>query len=412
MKPTVLLASTCRWFSAARLAIAFQAAGCAVDLVAPNGHPATRTRALRATHRFRGTAPSASFHAAIRRAAPDIVLPCDDLAALCLHRLYREIERQPGSHAAVLAMLTRSLGPAANFPTIDSRSALIAVARAHGVRAPETAAIESEAALLEWIRTSGLPAVLKSDGSAGGSGVKLVRTEPEARLAMRALTAPPLAARAVKRALFDQDRTLLLPTLRRTRPTLNAQRFVPGRDATTSIAAWEGEVKALISVSVERTQSENGPASVLRVIEHAEMCSAAVTLARELNLSGLYGFDFVLEVATGHAHLIEMNARGTQTCHLPLGTGRNLPLALASMLRGEAIPESASVTDRDLIALFPQEWVSHPDSPYLAAAYHDVPWSEPALVKESIDADARQRTWYSPRRFVSLYKKLMASRDV
>ena len=69
MKPKILLATTCRWFSAARLAIAFSDIGCYVEMVGPWGHPAVKTRALRHRYSFRGLAPSASFHAAIKEGA-------------------------------------------------------------------------------------------------------------------------------------------------------------------------------------------------------------------------------------------------------------------------------------------------------------------------------------------------------
>ena len=408
MKPKILLATTCRWFSAARLAMAFAEVGCHVELVGPGGHPASKTSALRHRYRFRGLAPVASFQAAIDKAQPDLVLPCDDLSTILLHELYSDLSREGEPGKRTMGVLRRSLGPQANFGVIDSRSSLMELARSEGVRAPETAVVTRDS-LGSWLTEHGFPALLKADGSAGGRGVQVVRTMAEAKEAFEELNAPPLAARAIKRAIFDQDRTLLKPCIQRRSPVVNAQVFVPGRDATTSVACWEGEIVALISVEVIETQSNKGPASVLRLIDHPEMSRAAEKITKRLQLSGFYGFDFMLEEQSNRANLIEMNARATQTCHLAMGTGRNLPVALSAMVSGEPIPETKPISDRDMIALFPQEWQSNPASHYLRFAYHDVPWREPKLVKACIDFYLGEKTWYSSRRLVELYRKMTAS---
>ena len=48
MKPTVLIATTSRWFPTARLAMALASAGCIVEAVSPPGHPIAKTRCVRA----------------------------------------------------------------------------------------------------------------------------------------------------------------------------------------------------------------------------------------------------------------------------------------------------------------------------------------------------------------------------
>jgi hypothetical protein len=408
MKPKILLATTCRWFSAARLAIAFSDIGCNVEMVGPRGHPAVKTRALRHRYSFRGLAPSASFHAAIKEGEPDLIVPCDDLSAIHLHRLYLELSQPGKAETPAMAVLRRSLGPPASFPILESRSDLMALARSLGVRVPEYSVVTRDN-LTEWLSRNGLPAVLKADGSAGGRGVQVVRTVSRAQEAFAELSAPPLAARAIKRALFDQDRTLLTPWIQRRAPVVNAQVLVPGRDATISVACWEGEIVAAIAVEVIKTQSPGGPSSVLRLIDSPEMSRSAEKIVNKLGLSGLLGFDFILGEQNGCATLIEMNARATQICHLPMGTHHDLPVAISAMAGGETIPATKRISDRDFIALFPQEWHSDPTSGYITTAYHDVPWQEPRLVKACIDFYTAQRTWYSSRRLIALYRKFSTS---
>jgi hypothetical protein len=408
MKPKVLLATTCRWFSAARLTIAFSEIGSAVEMVGPRGHPATKTTALKYRHSFRGLAPAASFRAAIDGSNPDLIVACDDLATTHLHRLYSLLVQKGEGDTRTACVLRQSLGPESGFSTLESRSKLMDLARSLGVRTPETAVVTKDS-LAPWLMQNGFPAVLKADGSAGGLGVQVVQTMAAAEYAFAELSAPPAALRAVKRALFDQDRTLLKPSLQRTAPVINAQVLVKGRDATFSVACWEGKVVAAIALEVVKKQMEGGPSSVVRLIDHPEMSDAAEKIVGQLGLSGFFGFDFILGEQNDYAMLIEMNARATQVCHLPLGTHRDLPVALAAMAGGEPIPPSRPVSDREVIALFPQEWHGDPASEYLATAYHDVPWREPRLVEACVDFYIGQKKWYSSRRLVDLYRRVSTS---
>jgi len=408
MKPKILLATTCRWFAAARLTMAFSEAGCPVEMVGPHGHPATKTTALRHRYSFRGLAPAASFETAIDRSQPDLVIPCDDLAAIHLHKLYLHLVKTGEGDTRTALVLRRSLGSETCFPTLESRTKLMALARGVGVRTPETSMVTRDT-LSPWLMEHGFPAVLKADGSAGGLGVQVVRTMAMAEQAFAELSAPPAALRAVKRAIFDQDRTLLKPCLHRDVPVVNAQVLVSGRDATIAVACWEGEVVAGVAAEVIKKQMQGGPSSVLRLIDHPEMTGSAEKIVRRLGLSGFFGFDFILGERDNCATLIEMNARATQICHLTLGTHHDLPVALSAMAGGEPIPATRRVTDRELIALFPQEWHSDLGSEYLTTAYHDVPWKEPRLVKACVDFYTGQKRWYSSRRLVELYRKVSAS---
>jgi hypothetical protein len=102
----------------------------------------------------------------------------------------------------------------------------------------------------------------------------------------------------------------------------------------------------------------------------------------------------MLEAHTENAYLIEINPRTTQVGHLALGAGRDLPAALYAALSGDSISASPKVTDKDTIALFPQEWMRDPASEFLRSGYHDVPWEEPVLVSDCIKKGRAQRAWY------------------
>ena len=395
MKPTVLIATTDRWYPAARLGMALAKAGCRVEAVCPADHPIAKTSAVRDVCSYSGLAAVKSFGEAIARTKPDFVVSGDDLATRHLQELHDRARRLGDAGNSICALIERSLGASESFPIVYARTAFIELARAEGLRAPATEVIHDKAGLRKWISRVGLPTVLKADGTSGGDGVRVVHTAEEAEPAFQKLQAPPLLARAAKRALLDRDKTLLAPSLLRRRSVVNAQTFVAGREATSAVFCWQGTVLASVHFEVLKKMHTAGHATVLRLIEHPEMSYAVETMVRRLKLSGFHGFDFMLESHSGNAFLIEINPRTTQVGHLALGPGKDLPAALSAALSGELVHESARITEKDTIALFPQEWMRDPASEFLQSGYHDVPWEEPALVSDCIRKGQSQRAWYS-----------------
>jgi hypothetical protein len=392
--PRVLLATTCRWIATARLAAALARAGCEVSVACPRDHPATKVRGVRTVHPYRALAPLRSLGAALDAARPDLIVPCDDLATAHLHRLH-DLADGPGPLALARRLaIEHALGDPASFGMIASRAALMGFARERGVRVPATAPVSSVSDLHAWLASHGLPAVLKADGTYGGRGVRIVSTEAEATEAFHALTAPPSPMTALRRALVNRDLTYVAPCAFRRGSSVSVQRFVAGQDANATVMCWQGEVRALIVVSVVQTCGPHGPASVVRVLEHAEIADAVHHLVRELKLSGLIGCDFILDEATGTAHLIELNPRATQMAHMDLGQGRDLPGALRAVLSGEPVRDGiAGPAEGSLIALFPQEWLRDPASVFLESARVDIPWGEPDLLRASLEDDVRSRRW-------------------
>jgi acetyl/propionyl-CoA carboxylase alpha subunit len=339
---------------------------------------------VRRTYTYRGLMPLKSVRDAIAASSPDFVLPGDDLATCHLHRLYEGESQRGEAGRPMCELIERSLGAPESFPVVYARTAFMDLAQDAGIRAPKTEVIANLAELRKWIVRMGVPTVLKVDGTSGGDGVRVVHTLEEAERAFRTLQAPPLLARAAKRALVDQDKTLVWASLLRRRAVVNAQSFVAGREATSTVACWEGNILASLHFEVLHKRDSSGPSSVLRFIENAEMLTAAETMVRRLKLSGIHGFDFMLERHTGNAHLIEINPRATQVGHLPLGAGRDLPAALYSALSGSPLQAAPRVTENDTIALFPQEWLRDPASTFLTSGYHDVPWEEPELLRACV----------------------------
>jgi hypothetical protein len=325
-----------------------------------------------------------SIEAAIAASRPDLVIPADDLAAMHLQALYqREVDR--GRKGALTCkVIERSLGSPSSFPVVHDRTKFLEIAQEEAIRVPKSEVLTDINQVREWAARASFPAVLKSNGSSGGVGVRIVNAPEEAERAFRKLQAPPLWARAAKRALIDGDKSLVWPSLVRKRALVSAQSYVAGREATSAIACWNGRLLASLHFEVLTKSSPTGHATVMRLIDNREMLIAAEKIVRRLNLSGLVGLDFMLEERTGNPYLIEINPRATQVGHLVLGPGRDLPAALYAAITGEAIRESPKVTESGTVALFPQEWKRNPDSAYLRSGYHDVPWEEPELVRACV----------------------------
>jgi formate-dependent phosphoribosylglycinamide formyltransferase (GAR transformylase) len=399
----VLVATTCRWLSTARLTVALTNAGCTVEAVCPPRHPVRKTSVLHRAHTYHGLAPLASFADAIAETKPDLIIPSDDLATRHLHDLYYRAQRDGEKGTQLRALIERSLGAPTSFPITYGRTAFMELAREEGIRVPKTAVIANLGDLRKWMDTAGLPMVLKANGTSGGEGVRIVHTVEEAERAFRRLQAPPILLRVAKWVIVDQDMTLVWPALTRRRSVVNAQTFVPGREATSLIACWNGTVLGSHHFEVLGKQESSGPATVMRLVDNPEMAAAAEKMARRLNLSGLHGFDFMLEKETGNAYLIEINARATQIGHLALGPGRDLPAALYAAVTGNMVQPAPKLTEKDTIALFPQEWLRNPKSPFLKSGYHDVPWDEPELVRTCIRKSRKWTIWKPHQKWMQVF---------
>lgn len=392
----ILIATTYRWFSTARLVMAFARAGCVVEAVYPAGHFVDRIRSLNKSYPYSGLFPLASFRSAIVLARPDFVIPSDDTAMLYLHRLYENEGRKNCDESlAIREVLEKSVGNSDYYPLIESRTEVAAIARSEGIATPETNGVLSEEQLKDWLKEHGIPAVLKADGTSGGEGVRIVRTEKEALRAFRILRAPRGVHIVAKRALIDRETNLIVPWALRRKRTVSIQSFVGGRDANIALACWKGKVLASISAEVLRTTKPKGPASLVRVLPDGEMLRAAEKIVNRLKFSGLCGLDFVIDDQTDTTYFIEVNARSTQTCHLALGNGRNPVASLCAVLANVSLPDVPAVTKNDMIAIFPSAWLSQPTCKFFRTAYHDVPWEEPGLVRAGLAKPSKYtyETW-------------------
>ena len=384
MTKNVLLTNTSWWACASRLALGFTECGCSVSAVYPaHGHPLAKTSVLSERFTYSALNPVASLRKAIRASRPDMVIPCDDRAVEHLHLLHRMAVTS--REREIVELIQRSLGSPASFSVIESRSALMAIAAEGGVRVPATRPLISLDSV-QTLEDREFPWMLKSNGSWGGHGVRMVRTREQAETAYRELTTPLSTTRYLKRLLVNRDPYWLQAWWKRSKPDIVAQAFITGRPANMIASCRRGELLDTISAEVVQAQGATGAATVVRIVDSPEMVQAARVLASRLQMSGFFGLDFMIAEQTGELYLIEMNARCTPLSHLALGTGRDPLAAIAASLCGHAPSARQPSTQEEYIAYFPQAWHWDPDSEFLNTSFCDIPRSEPALVKDLLKA--------------------------
>ena len=303
-----------------------------------------------------------------------------------LHALWRGTR-----HQWVKELIERSTSPVESFAIVTSRAALLALARQEGVRVPPSMPLADEETLDRWAEANATPFVLKADGSWAGFGVRIISDAAAAKDAYRRMTQPVTGRLALREMLLESNYFDMRSWLLRERPAMSVQSYVDGWPANVGVACWQGEVLAATCAEAVATESATGPSTVVRIIHNAEMIDSATRIVKSLGLSGMIGFDFMIEAATGAAYLIEMNPRNTPICAVRLGPGRDLAEALVARISGRPVRERPPRTERDIVVFFPDTWREDPASHFLNRGYHDVPWEQPNLVRSLMLPDRRER---------------------
>jgi hypothetical protein len=381
MTPKVLLTDTSRWALSSRVAIGLSKRGCRVSGICPNRHPLLKTRIVERAFHYNSLYPLESLTKAITVTEPHIIIPFDDRTTQHLHELYeRTIQLDTTDATRIAKLIEHSLGSPGSHPIVDSRGELMRVAEEEGIRVPETCVIHTVADLESWSKGHRFPWILKAAGTWGGRGVKIAHSLAHAKKILSELASLFGTKRVIKRSIINRDPFCLRPWWNNAKPAIIVQSYIKGREANYAAVSWQGKVLAGVGVDVVNTMGPTEPASIVRVVDNAEMKFATERLVNRLGLSGFIGLDFMIEDRSQATYLIEMNPRCTPPCHIQLGKGRDMIGALCSQLSGEALQEMPPVTQNDLIAYFPQAWDSN--SKFFETSYRDIPEDEPELVRE------------------------------
>lgn len=373
-KVRILAIATNEWCAVGQFLSALIQVGFDVAVVCPSGSPIRHIRNLSARYKYRPWRSRSSILSAITEWSPDLLVCNDDVAVRALHDLHRELgrERDKSENTRLLQLIEASLGDYRSFTTSRSKSGLMSVARALEIACPPTIVANSYRDVEEHLGRLPYPVLIKLDASWGGRGVRLAHNDCELLGAALELSFPHDWPKSLKQVMAR-----CLPDRWRPRfpQKLSIQHYVRGRPANRAVVCWEGKVLAGMSIEAMQTDSQFGPTTLARPIEHEEMAQATEKIVATLKLSGFLGFDFVLDSAN-RAWFLEMNPRVTPACHLRFKARSSLPAALFLELTGEQPSIDVRQIPSEVVALFPNRVSKEAAPPY----FDDVPEQESAFV--------------------------------
>ena len=321
-KTRLLVVTTRSWTAVEPFLRSFEHAGFAVALVHGQAgghvlHDASIAMFLARPLQFRHT-----IERVMQDLTPELVMPTDDASFQHLREIYALRSEAGRMRSPIARTIAKSLGDVAAYDSVASGTLLQAFAREHGLPVPNSVEVEDEATLRALLESVPLPVMLKGDGGWAGSRAELVRSMETGIAAYHRVT----GASQVTKLWKEQNKLHRLSDLLQPRSrTVSLQQYIDSVPAKRSVACRDGKV--LAGVSVEPLDG-TGPAMVAKVIRHATMDEIAAFVVRTLNLSGIVGFDFVLEHATRQPWLLGVKPFATEISALAIPGDVGLPAAL------------------------------------------------------------------------------------
>ena len=378
MERRVLVCATQQHSLAAALAYRLKADGFRVAAIAP-ASPYIDAIELDVRVPYQLARFGRSLADTVRSFKPDLLIPCDDLAAYALHEMHRQWSPQTTPEFQQLVrLIEKSLGNAEHYPTMRSKIELLRLATGLGLSVPVTIVVPSAEDMPHALKQTLLPAMIKADQSFGGLGVRLIRTPDEAITGLAAFTKPSSLTAALKGCLREGR---LLPYQLRRRfhvPRVSMQACIAGRPANRAVVCENGKVIAGVTVKVLKTMEDYGPATVIETIAHEQISRDVELLVAALGISGFVGFDFMLD-SNERAWLLELNPRATPASCLFAPDASSLGRALLGRLDGDLAVVDDPPAGQNIV-MFPQEMQRDRNSPLLDGPNHHVPWHAPELV--------------------------------
>lgn len=375
-KIRILVIATNGWCAIGQFLSALVQVGFDVAVLCPSGSPIGHVKKLSARYNYRSWRSHKCIKTAVADWSPDLLVCNDDRAVRDLHDMYSELCSEIGrlGTSGLRRLIEVSLGDSRSFATSRSKSGHISVAHELGIVCPPTIVVNTYHEIERHLGRLTYPVLIKQDASWGGRGVRLAHDDDELRRAVLELSFPHDWPKSIKRVAARAIRNLFAGWRHRLPQTLSIQPLIGGRPANRAVVCWRGKLLAGISVEALETDSEFGPTTLARIIEHAEMAEAAERIVESQKLSGFVGFDFMLD-HRNRAWFLEMNPRVTPVCHLRFKTP-SLPAALFFELTGDHPKNDVREVPREVVALFPNRVSKEASHPY----FDDVPEDEPAFV--------------------------------
>ncbi len=353
----LIVATEPEWIGTARMPQALSRAGFEVGILCPPRSPVSHTKFASRRWLLGKTIRSLpEMRNAIRHVIADWhparLFPGDDTATRVLLNMFAT-QTNAQDPSELRTLLLNSLGDPACHEEMTLKSALTKAAAACGIAMPPGLVSPGEDDAVAFARAHGFPLLLKPDLGAGGQGFRVCGTEEALRKHLAELAAA-------------------------TRVAFTLQKIIEGQPAGLVGVAIKGRLLAALAFAHRRKTRANGPTSVGERVHRPDMVEAAERLMGHFTYNGFAGVDFMIEERTGKAYLLEFNPRAAPMSACAHLMGVDLMGAYMAGLSDGEPPTVEPVTDT--IALFPQEWMRDPESPFLRTAWLDVPWNDPQLL--------------------------------
>ena len=140
-------------------------------------------------------------------------------------------------------------------------------------------------------------------------------------------------------------------------------------------------------MEVLESKGATGSSTVVNVIANSVITQSAERMVRALKLSGLCGYDFILDPRDGRAHLIDFNPRATQTCHLKSSDGKRLLSLLAAKIQGSSVDADFHPKFYGPVVLFPHGFNPDLKKTYSSYADSDLPANSSELEELGLECD-------------------------
>jgi predicted ATP-grasp superfamily ATP-dependent carboligase len=371
--PILLLSTGTLWIGTARIPKALAAAGFKVALLTPHNSLAEKSRFVTRIGHLPDGADAAQWvfalAAMVKAVSPRILLACDDMSyrLLCTLFFTPPPGLQPTLHEQLRALIRESLGDPGYYVSSVDKVRLPPIAAALGVRVAAYQVITTADEALAFAAGHGFPVVLKSSHSTAGTGVWICAGAGEVQQAF-----VEWQQNASEGEASDGPAKLLV------------QAGIDGNRKFYSVAAWKGAVlTGYASDAIITHPAPKGPATVVRHHRDPELRDAVERMVRAFGMTGIFSFEFMINVETGLRYLIEINRRITPGLHRGARIRVDLCAALLAAIEGRPSPTRSDLDEGEegINVHFPQEWLRDPESPYLRSHPVDVPWDEPELIE-------------------------------
>ena len=231
---------------------------------------------------------------------------------------YEEIIPMSRYRDRILAVTKTIMAPTGDLMRMHDKKQLEELAHEIGIDSPKTYYPQSSQEARELIATVDLPVIVKMRKTSAAAGLR--------RIVDRA---------HFEKTYFDVVKNNKLPES--DLPMI--QQLVEGPTTCTLHLCNQGEVVGQVMYQGLRTMPRTGGVTVFRHSVHDEASEqAAAKVIKQLNFSGLCGFDFILDKHTGRPFLIDGNCRITPAINMAHHGGTDLIEAWVRVANGEETP--------------------------------------------------------------------------